>query len=374
MRIGIDGISFAFELAGVGRYLNSLLEEMAQIATEDEFLIYSPTPISLPINKGNWGIRVVDNWLSPRPSLWVQLTLPEVLAKDRVDIFWGQPTNLPLRLRHHCIRVLTLHDLVPYVCPQSMQFCALIRTRLLLPFILKAVEIVVCVSESTAELTTRYFKINRGKLQVVKEAAAPFFKPLDKETAKKIVLGKFGIDRDYIIFVSTIEPRKDHRTLLKALASLPQAPLLVLVGGVGWRCRGILKEISQYEKRGMVRYLGRVEDEYLVPLYSGARLLVYPSRYEGFGLPILEAMACGCPVLCSDSSSLPEVGGAAAQYFRTGDFQDLSLRLKELLSDEQRLKEMSSAGIEHAKLFSFRKSAEEMIRIFHSASRFQKGS
>lgn len=364
MRIGVDGISFAFAATGVTRYLISMLREMVQMATQDEFFIYSPVPIDVPLDKGNWHLRVVPSLFSRRPSLWTQFILPQVLAEDNIDVFWAQPTNLPLKLQRQCLRILTLHDLVPYVYPGSMQLQALFRTRLLLPAVVKKADVVVCVSNSTAQQARSYLKVKGEKLRVVKAAASHIFKPVDKEAAKEIVFQEFGITVDYLIFVSTIEPRKDHRTLLRALSELPAPPLLVLVGGIGWRCRAILKEIKEFEKRGIVRYLGRVADRYLPALYRAARLSVYPSRYEGFGLPVLEAMACGCPVLCSDASSLTEVGGEAAEYFRVGDYQDLAQRLKDLLSNEPKLKEMAKNGIEHARLFSFRKAAQGMMSLF----------
>jgi alpha-1,3-rhamnosyl/mannosyltransferase len=124
-----------------------------------------------------------------------------------------------------------------------------------------------------------------------------------------------------------------------------------------------MEQIRAQEKVGKVRYLGRVEDEWLPALYAAAKLSVYPSLYEGFGLPVLEAMACGCPVLCSDSSSLPEVGGTAARYFRTGDVVSLSARLKELLDSQTDLDALSEAGLARAGVFSFRRAAEQLLEI-----------
>ncbi|MEO0005481.1 MAG: glycosyltransferase family 1 protein [candidate division WOR-3 bacterium] len=364
MRIGVDGISFAFEFTGVGRYLLSMLQELVQVVSADEVIIYSPKPIDLCLPGSNYRIRTVPNLLSRRPTLWTQFILPGLLKEDKIDVFWAQPTNLPLRLKHPCRRVLTLHDLVPYIAPESMQLRALLRMRLLLKPVANAADVVVCVSEFTARMAESFLRVNGKKIRVVKEAAAFGFKPLPKETARAIVRERFHLDGDYLIFVSTIEPRKDHPTLFKALRLVPEAPLLVLVGSRGWRSKGVFQEIGRLEKEGRVRYLGKVADEDLRALYSAALLAVYPSRYEGFGLPVLEAMACGCPVLSSDSSSLPEVGGEAAEYFRSGDHEDLAKRLRGLLRNEERLKEMVRQGFDNVNKFSFRKAAEELVKIF----------
>ena len=227
----------------------------------------------------------------------------------------------------------------------------------------RAADAVIAVSQATADLALRYLGIERSHLHVVHEAAHDAFRPVPKDQAREVVSGEFGLPLRYILCVCTIEPRKDHLTLLRALATVPRAPLLVLAGGTGWRSRHILEQIRADENAGRVKYVGRVEDSLLPALYSGAMFSVYPSLYEGFGLPVLESMACGCPVLSSDSSSLPEVGGAAARYFRTGDAASLSSQLKELLDSQSDLDAMSQAGLARAGLFSFRRAADQLLEI-----------
>lgn len=364
MRIGVDGFPYYFKGAGIARYLTAMLTEMVVLAPQDEFLIYAPAPVEVPLPPThNCRLRVVRSRLSARPTLWTQLVLPKALAVDGTDVFWAQPTYLPLQLEKKCLRILTIHDLVPYVDPRSMEFRSWLQMRFWLRPIAHAADVVICVSDATARLAQSYLKLRPEKIKVIKEAAASCFKPVELSKAKCTVAERFGINQDYMIFVSTVEPRKDHLLLLRALEMLGDVPLLVLVGGIGWRCGKILKEIIRFETLGRVRYLGRVNDEMLPALYSAARLSVYPSRYEGFGLPVLEAMACGCPVLASDSFSLPEVGGEAAAYFRTGDANDLAQKLWRLISDEDRLKRMAVEGVKRAGQFSFGKAAEEFLSL-----------
>ncbi|MCX6842266.1 MAG: glycosyltransferase family 1 protein [candidate division WOR-3 bacterium] len=363
MRIGVDAVPFAFERTGVARYLGSVLDEMLAVDPASEFLLYTPIPVSVPLRSGNWQLRLVPDRLALRPSVWVQTTLPGLLASDKVDAFWGQPTNLPLRPKHKCFQMLTVHDLVPYVVPDSMRFRSWLRMRIMLGLTARAADAVIADSWATAALARRYLGIDMERLHVVHAAAQGMFRPVPRDQARAALMDEFGLPRSYILFVSTIEPRKDHLTLLRAIARVPHAPLLVLAGGVGWRCNSILREIRVAEDAGRVKYVGRVDDDWLPALYSAATISVYPSVYEGFGLPVLEAMSCGCPVLCSDSSSLPEVGGDAACYFRTGDSEDLARRLTELLDDGDRLDAMSAAGLNQANRFSFRTAAEEILGI-----------
>jgi alpha-1,3-rhamnosyl/mannosyltransferase len=180
-----------------------------------------------------------------------------------------------------------------------------------------------------------------------------------------MVTERFSLTGNFMLAVGTLEPRKDYLTLLKALRASRSLPPLAIVGAVGWNCSGILKAVREAEADGLVRYLGRVSDEELSALYSAAQVAVYPSFYEGFGLPVLEAMACGCPVLCSWSSSLPEVGGRAAAYFRPRDARDLAHRLNALLPDKGRLAEMREEGLAQAARFSFDRAAEQMVGVLH---------
>lgn len=363
MRVGVDAISFAYEHAGIGRYLGSILDEMRVLDRSMEFVLYSPLPIEVPMRNGSWVVRVAPCGLSSRPSVWAQTILPSLLASDKVDAFWGQPTNLPISLRRRCFRILTIHDLVPYVRPESMRRLSWLRMRILLRPVARAAEAIVADSIATKAQACRYLGIREERISVVYAAAQREFQPIPKDEAASIVGREFGLTRNYVLSVGTIEPRKDHLSLLGAIERVPNAPVLVLVGGVGWRCSRILERIRSNERAGKVVYLGRVRDELLPALYSAARFSVYPSLYEGFGLPVLESMACGCPVLSSDSSCLPEVGGTAASYFRTGNVEDLVHVLRALLSDDRRLATMSAAGIARSAQFSYGRAAQGMLQI-----------
>ncbi|HTW90706.1 MAG TPA: glycosyltransferase family 1 protein [bacterium] len=363
MRIGIDAVPFAFEQAGIGRYLGNVLEEMYLLDPDVEFLLYSPLPVSLPMRTGNWKLRITPRGLARRPSIWAQVILPSLLASDKVDCFWSQPTNLPIFLKRPCFRVLTVHDLVPYEKPKSMRLRALFRMRVMLGREARKADVVIADSQATALQASHYLRIPRDRVRVVYAAAPSWCQPMPRGAARNVVSVAYGLAQEYVLCVGTVEPRKDHMTLLRAVDSVPGIPLLVIAGGRGWRSRRIVDQIRAHEISGRVRYIGRVDDSLLPALYSAAKLSVYPSVYEGFGLPVLESMACGCPVLSSDSSCLPEVGGTAARYFRTGDAVSLAEALTGLLANQSELAEMSEAGLARARTFSFRRAAEQLLEV-----------
>ena len=164
MRVGIDAVPFAFEQTGIWRYLGGMLEEMQALDASVEYLLYSPLPVVVPMRKGNWRVRTAPGLLAQRPSIWVQTILPSLLATDEVDAFWGQPTNLPIWMKHRCFRVLTIHDLVPYVRPESMRLRTWLRMRLMLGPVARAADALVADSQATAALACQYLGIQRQRV------------------------------------------------------------------------------------------------------------------------------------------------------------------------------------------------------------------
>ena len=369
MRLGVDVATLGPIRSGVSRYLWSMIASMMGVAPDIEFLLYSQRPFEVPLLQGNWRARVDSRsgWM-PYP-LWLQRRCPLLLAADGVDVFWGQNYMLPLKLRHSCFRLLTVHDLTAVLFPQAISKIGRLTSRLYFRKAVRAADGVIAVSQATARLARLYLGAEERVVRVVYLGNGSGFVTFHKARAQALVAEKFGLPSDYLLTVGNIEPRKSHASLLSALETVSGAPVLAIVGNIGWRHGPIMAAIRRHELAGRVKFLGRVEDADLVVLYSAAKLTIYPSFYEGFGLPVLEAMACGCPVLCSWSSSLPEVGGAAARYFRPHDVGDLSWRIGRLLSDESLLAEMRIRGVEQAARFSYDKAAVQLVGLLREALR-----
>ncbi len=365
MRIGVDAFTFAGLEAGVSRYLTEILTILMRVSPQDEFILYSSVPIEVPSLPRSCEVRVPRGWRKVVPGFWSMDTLPRLVSADRIGVFWGQNSTLPLRLQRPCRRILTVHDLTTRVFPDTMDLKQRVSSGVRLRALVRAADAIVADSHATARLLNRLLSLPMAKIAVVHLGCPGAIGPLPPGVALRTVRERFALPDDFMLTVGTLEPRKDHATLVKALTVKGGLPLLAIAGGVGWKSRSTVSMIEAAEAKGLVRYLGHVTDSELAALYGAARLLVYPSLYEGFGLPVLEAMVCGCPVLCSWSSSLPEVGGRAVRYFRPRDAYDLAGRLAELVSDESCAAEMRARGFSQAAKFSYDKAARALLELFH---------
>jgi glycosyltransferase involved in cell wall biosynthesis len=368
MRIGVDAVALDAAGAGISRYVREVLTRMVADSPADDFVLYSWQTIHMPVANGNWRARVAPGRRWSVPGHWLRDTLPRMVTEDNVDVFWGQNTVVPLRLKRSCRRVLTVHDVSGFVVPHTMKFAGRLYWNLDFRAAVRAADSIIAVSGATARLLSSLFGVPRERMTVIYEGCSSRLTAVKAPDADRDVAVRLGLPGEFILAVGTLEPRKDHATLLEAIGQEDSFPPLVIAGAIGWNSRGILKLVRQAEGSGRALFLGRVSDEELAVLYRSARVMVYPSLYEGFGLPVLEAMACGCPVLCSWSSSLPEVGGRAACYFRPKDALGLADKLQGLLRDDRRLAEMRSRGIEQAAKFSFGNAADQTLAVLHGST------
>jgi glycosyltransferase involved in cell wall biosynthesis len=363
LRIGVEATAYTRSRTGIARYLDCMVSEMMSLDPAAEFVFYAPRHVDISLTPGRWRLREGLGPLSAISSLWVQTQVPKWIADDRLDVFWGQNHMLPIHLRRPCFRLLTVHDVAPFACPHALKLRSMLIRRFFSIRACRAADVVVADSDATARSLVRVLGVNQAKVRRVYLGIDKRFRPIPLSAAQDVAMGKYRLPADYLLTVGTIEPRKDHLVLLRALELMPDAPELAIVGRVGWKAHNIMNQIVAMERAGRVSHLDQVDDPDLPALYSAAKVLVLPSSYEGFGLPVLEAMACGCPVLCSWSSSLPEVGGDAARYFKTGDSIDLARKLSVLLSDGVQRAAMSAAGLERVQRFSFRRAAEQVLQI-----------
>jgi glycosyltransferase involved in cell wall biosynthesis len=304
---------------------------------------------------------------APLGVLWQQLRLPGRLRRGDVDLFWSPLITLPMRCPVPA--VATVHDLTALLFPEAHT----LKVRWsLLPFLrpsFEAARRLVTISEATARDLAFHFPQCAEKIRVVYPGIDPEFRPGERaeiaETRREL-----GAPGGYVFYAGTLEPRKNVGALIDAWLALktdnPQTPPLVLAGPYGWGSERLARRIQALAPEGLIA-LGRVERAKLVRLFQAASLFVYPSLYEGFGFPAAEAMACGVPVVTSDTSSLPEVVGNAGLLASPQDSGAIAGRIKALLDNPERAAELGRRGIERAGRFRWDRAAGEMEEVFSEA-------
>ena len=283
------------------------------------------------------------------------LLLPRRVRRSRPDAFFAPAGHLPL-LATGVPAIVTVHDLAIYRRPEWFPPRQPLATQVVVPRSLRRAARLIAVSENTARDAVELFGIDRSRIAVVHHGVSRRFKP---------DAGRLDLPAGYILFVSTLEPRKNLPTLLEAWAGLAPRPPLVVAGGWGWRHEEIEARLAASPPG--VHLIGAVDPENLPALYAGARLLAHPAWYEGFGLTVLEAMACGTPVVSSDSSALPEVGGDAVLYAPPSDPAAWRQALSRVLSAPALASDLSARGLERARTFTWERAAEATWSVIESA-------
>ena len=364
MRIGIDARLVYYSKAGIGQYILRLAEALAKLDTEGvEFAL-------LQSRKDR--TQIVDDHNFSRRSVWTpshhrleQLTLRLEISRLRLDLLHS-PDFIP-PFRRNCKSVITIHDLAFLLYPhfltkESARYYGQIDQAV------RRTDHIIAVSESTRQDAIKLLGVPERKITVIHEAANPMFRRLDAAEARCHVVETYGLDQGYILFVSTIEPRKNLPALLQAYRKLlddyKRPEMLALAGSRGWLSDEVYKMVEALGLGDRVRFLGRVPTEHLVYLYNAARLLVHPSFYEGFGLPPLEAMTCGTPVVVSNVSALPEVVGDAAWLINPHDVDELTVAMWRILTDEDVRASLIAKGLKRAQMFSWERAAQETLDVY----------
>lgn len=374
MRIGIDVKCLSRRYTGVSVYVSDIIHYFAEIDTEDEFFLYSNKQIELPFHLPN-NFHVVL-YKSYAGTIGMMTSLPRILRRDMIEVFWGTEHCLPLG-KQKFRRVLTIHDLAVLSNYRlGTRYNYMIQRFLVIPS-MKCADTIIAISKSTAKDVSLY--THKEKIQIVYNGDSPYTNGLNTITAGETqeVMMKFQIrPNQYFLFVSTIEPRKNINTIIdgfnKYKTQNNSDVKIVLAGGLGWRYSKILKHIkeSPYVKDIVLTgYCSNLEREVL---YRKCICLVFPSLYEGFGFPVLEAMSVGKPVIISNTSSLPEVGGDIAYYINdVYDSDELSKKIKVVAELSEAEKEIiSRKSIQRAKSFSRRQCAEETLKILKNNESF----
>jgi len=365
MRIAIDARLTGYIQGGTSQYTQRLVQALASLRSGDDLILLEgrrPAP-SLSWPPGVRRLRL----LTPPHHRREQLTLPLELLRIPMDLLHSPDFIPPFRRR--CRSVITVHDLAflrfPHLLTsESAGFYGQVGRAV------ESADQVIAVSEATRQDLLELLDADPAKITVVHEAAGPGFRPLEPAEVERH-RARLQLPDRFILFVGTLEPRKNLTVLLKAFArgwKEHRVPLVV-VGRRGWLYQEVFETRDALGLGDEVRFVGAVPAEQLVYYYNCAICLILPSLYEGFGLPALEAMACGTPVVVSNVSSLPEVVGDAGLLVDPRDAESLAGAMATLLSDEVLRNRLSQRGIQRAATFSWEKAAQETLAVYRKACR-----
>lgn len=359
MKIGIFTGDHTQRETGIGNYILNLINELKHqcdlsIIRHPRGYDYNIQNQIIPYTPSIAGMMVWSCAVSGQKHLFSDLDLVH------------SPTLALFPVKPHEQYVLTVHDIIFKKFPQYLPVGTIRHTKLFFRRNLMSADKIIAVSKSTKHDLIKDYKINEKKITVIPEAADPIYRPLTEKEIEKIKQ-KYSLITPFILYVGTIEPRKNITTILDAFAScLKSFPNLELViaGKKGWYYEQIFLHLHELKIQEKVKFLGYVPLSDLPALYNAAHIFVYPSHYEGFGLPPLEAMQCGTPVITSNVSSLPEVMGEKGIMTNPDDYITLGVEIKKLIQDSSYRNNQIQYGFEQARKFSWKKTADLTIRVY----------
>jgi len=371
MRIALDALPLREAKTGVGHYTDALAEWLARAHPDHEYNLLSP--LEFDFNYNGDKPKNLNKQVIPLRSFfrkWWLVGLPSLLRIYQVDVFHG--TNYCVPVFAPCPTVVTIHDLSLYTQSHTHEKANVRRGRRRMPIMARRASLIIAPSEWTRQEIVEQLRVRPEKIRVVYEAARKGMTPLPRLLCQS-VLDKYRVRSPYLLYVGTIEPRKNLLTLIRAydelLRTTTRRPQLALCGGRGWLCDEVFKLVEDLKLQDQIQFTGYVDDADLPALYSAAEAFVYPSFYEGFGLPPLEAMACGAPVITSDVSSLPEVVGKAGLTHAPNDTRALTEAMVKLLGDETAREHFKREGLKQAAKFSWERAARETQSVYNEVLR-----
>ena len=370
--IGIDYTAAYEQGAGIGRYVRELVRELAAQDSETPYRLFvsGAKRRSLPPAPGSnfawYPTRITPLWFA---RLWyrLQVPLPVETFVGRVPLFHATDFTLPPTLPG-IKTLLTVHDLSFVRAPETTTPVLKAYLDQVVPRSVRRATHVLADSQATKDDLVELYHTPPEKVTVLLGGVNPEFKPVTDSNVLQAVRDRYQIPGNpYIFSIGTVQPRKNYARLIEALAALGPEYAdvhLVIAGGRGWLDSPIYQAVEDNGLSERVHFTGFARDEDLPALYSAARCLAYPSLYEGIGLPVLEAMACGTPVATSNISSMPEIAGDAALLINPYNVEELSGALAQLLSDETLRVELITRGFEQAAYFTWARAAQQLRGIY----------
>jgi len=366
MRFSVDAHAIGRHLTGNEVYIRSLLSAFAGLDHDSEFIAY----LSMPEAREWVPSRFRTRWVSANPFIRLGCDLTRKLRQDRPDLIHVQytaPLACPAPI------VASVHDVSFLEHPEYFPPARALQLQWTVRHTVNRAVKILTGSEFSRDSIAKAYGVNGDNVVVVPNAAAAIFRPMRREHARAFVLSKYGLAAPFLLTVGDLQPRKNHIRLIQAFADLvgsnPSIPHhLVLAGKETWFASRVLEAARQSGVADRIRFAGFVSDDDLLRLYNACDVFVFPSLYEGFGLPILEAMACGRAVACSNSSAMLEVANGAAILFDPESRSEMAHAMSDLIVDGELRARMERLGLQRSSQFSWQRTAERTLEVYREVA------
>ncbi|MBI5207758.1 MAG: glycosyltransferase family 4 protein [Candidatus Firestonebacteria bacterium] len=370
MKIGINAITINKHKTGIGTYTYELLKHLLEIDKKNEYIVFLPEDSTMDFHAENLKLVYIKaNINKPLLQLlWENVYLPGLIKKKNIDIFFSPSFVLPF-FSFKSKSVITVHDLAYIIFPETKSFLFGKYIRFIVPRSVRKADRIICDSKSTQDDLIKYYKTSGEKSIVIHLGCNLSVNTFDSSLIFKF-REKYELKNNYIVYIGNDDPRKNLSRLIQSFKLLKEKPSgrdmqLVLIG----KRRKEEKLTLMVKQLGIehdVKFIDYLKENELNLAYAGAKLLVYPSIYEGFGLPILEAMACGIPVLTSNISSMPEIADDAAVFVNPYDVENICMGMESILKDNKLREALIDKGFQRIKKFSWLQTAEKTLEVFKS--------
>ncbi|OGS03928.1 MAG: hypothetical protein A2204_03215 [Elusimicrobia bacterium RIFOXYA1_FULL_47_7] len=374
MNIGINARYLQKRSTGIENYLKNIIAKLKDTDKSNSYTLFFGNDRQVPDYAlgGNFTHDVPDMRTDSQLKrvLWEHFYLPKQLKKLKIDVF-HEPSFISPFFKS-CPTIITVYDLAYLFCPDCYTFRNRAYLGAMLSRSVSTSEYIIAISENTKSDILKHFRVPDNKVKVIYCGVNELFKKTNDTLKVDSIRKKYGITKDYILNVSLISPRKNLIALMQAFKNARQSgridAQLVIAGGKGWLYEKIIAYAKSSGFENDIIFTGYVTDDELLHLYNGARLFAFPSVYEGFGLPLLEAMACGCPVISSNTSSMPEVCGEAALYFNPKNLAEISEAIDRVINDVGLSNSLINKGLEQVKKFSWGKAAAQTLSLYEKSA------
>ncbi|WP_298846370.1 glycosyltransferase family 4 protein [Clostridium sp.] len=368
MKIAIDGRGVnLYNGTGIGTYTENVLKNLINIDTMNNYHIFWSGKNFESIKRENCKVIMTSK---KHQRFFEDYYFPENISKENIDIYHMPQNGIGLSTNISCKKIVTIHDLIPYVMPETVGRGYLLKFLKEMPIIIGNSDGIITVSEFSKQDILKYFPIDESRIFVTPLAADSKYTPLDKLHCKKVLEKIYNLLNPFILYLGGFSERKNVASAITAFSKvykdLNENYNLVIVGDYRDSSQKLVKLANELNMQSHVVFVGFVPEDHLPLFYNSCDALIYPSFYEGFGLPPLEAMNCGTPIIASNLTSIPEVVGDAGILINPYDTSAISLAIGTLLSSEKLKSELSAKALIRAKQFSWQNTAINTLKVYES--------